>query len=297
MTGHCHTQSEWQTYRATTNSVAQQAGDHLQARSLLFNLWGDYIQHVGGEARYSTLARYLAEFGISEAALRQALSRMTRQGWLQTRRVAARSCYSLTERGRRRMAEACRRVYTPVDTPWDGQWRMLVYTLPKELRVTREDLRRELTWTGLAPLASRTWISPNPLEEAIAELVQRYDIAPYAATFTARHTGPDTPQQLVARCWDLQAITEGYDRFLAYWRPRMEQYRATESLPDDRCFVEKIELVHDYRKFLFVDPGLPQELLPAGWRGLDARRLFQEYYNLLEPGARRFADAAYEPIG
>ncbi len=265
----------------------------MQARSLLFDLWGDYIQHVGGEARSGALTRYLAEFGISEPALRQALSRMTRQGWLQTRRVAGRSCYSLTERGKRRMAEACRRVYNPVDVPWDGHWRMLVYSIPEAMRSIRDDLRKELAWTGFACLAPGTWISPNPLEEALAELVHRYDLAPHITTFTAAHTGPETAQELVRRCWDLNAITAGYDRFIAHWQPRMENFR---DLPDDRCFVEKIELVHDYRKFLFVDPGLPRELLPEGWRGADARRLFQEYYSLLAPGAGRFMDAAFESI-
>jgi phenylacetic acid degradation operon negative regulatory protein len=268
----------------------------MQARSLLFDLWGDYIQYVGGEAWTSTLARYLGEFGISEPTLRQALSRMTRQGWLQTRRVASRSCYSLTQRGQWRIVEASRRVYHPADRPWDGQWRILTYSIPEAMRAKRDELRRELAWTGLAALTPGTWISPNPLEEAIAELIHRYAIEPYVATFRSGHNGPGSPQELVRRCWDLAAIQASYERFIAQWAPRLEQYERSPHLPDDRCFVTKIELVHDYRKFLFVDPGLPQELLPAGWQGLDARRLFQQYYALLEPGARRFMDAAFEPI-
>ncbi|HYF93816.1 MAG TPA: PaaX family transcriptional regulator C-terminal domain-containing protein [Symbiobacteriaceae bacterium] len=264
----------------------------MQARSLLFDLWGDYIQHVGGEAWTSTLARYLAEFGINEPNLRQALSRMTRQGWLQVRKVASRSCYSLTDQGKKRMAEACRRVYDPVDAPWDGQWRMLCYSIPESMRAIRDDLRKELAWTGLAPLTPGTWISPNPLEEAIAELVARYEIDQYVTTFGAGLTGAGTPRDLVARCWDLGGIQSGYDQFIARWAPRL----ASPGLPGDvECFVTRIELVHDYRKFLFVDPGLPRELLPEQWRGHDARRLFQEYYAYLDAGARRFMDAAFEP--
>lgn len=264
----------------------------MRARSLLFDLWGDYIQHVGGEVWTSTLSRYLTPFGISDSALRQALSRMNREGWLRSRKVAARSCYSLTERGRRRIVEASRRVYTPVDIPWDGQWRVLTYSIPEAQRPTRDDLRRELAWTGFGPLAPGTWITPNPLEDALSELIRRYEIDPYVTTFVARHTGPGTPEELVRRCWDLNAISESYARFIDRWAPRL----ATQSdLPDDACFVERITLVHDYRKFLFVDPGLPRELLPEGWRGWEARGLFQRYYTLLDPGARRFMDAAFEP--
>jgi phenylacetic acid degradation operon negative regulatory protein len=266
-----------------------QAGGFMQARSLLFDLWGDYIQHVGGEVWTSTLARYLAEFGIAEPTLRQALSRMTRQGWLQSRRVAGRSCYSLTERGQKRMVEACRRVYHPVDAPWDGRWRVFCYSLPESMRAVRDDLRKELAWTGFAPLTPGTWISPNPMEDAMAELCKRY--AGHIATFVASHTGPETPRELVERCWDLESIQAGYARFLGAWAPHLA---AGAPSTDAACFVARIELVHDYRKFLFVDPGLPFDLLPEQWRGREARALFQSYYALLEPGARRFMDAAFE---
>ncbi len=267
----------------------------MRARSLLFDLWGDYIQHVGGEVWTSTLAAYLAQFGVSDAALRQALSRMRREGWLEVRRVAARSCYRLSPRGQRRIVEACRRVYNPVDLPWDGQWRVLAYSIPEAERSKRDELRRELLWTGFAHLAPGTWISPNPLEDALAELIGRYGIEPYVATFVSRHAGPGAAQDLVRRCWDLEAIQASYDRFIQRWAPRMEAHRAGRSISDDQCFVERIELVHDYRKFLFVDPGLPRELLPEGWRGMDARELFQAYYAWLDPAARRFMDAVFEP--
>lgn len=268
----------------------------MHARSLLFDLWGDYIQHVGGEVWTSTLACYLSKFGIREPTLRQALSRMSREGWLKSRRVAARSCYSLTPRGERRIVEASRRVYNPVDLPWDGQWRILTYSIPETLRDRRDDLRKELTWTGFGPLAAGTWISPNPLEEAMAELVARYGMESYVTSFVSRHVGPGSAPDLVRRCWDLDAIQSSYDRFIDHWAPRMAVCDPIQAA-DDHCFVEMIELVHDYRKFLFVDPMLPRELLPGGWRGAAARRLFQTYYGRLEPNARRFMDGAFEPTG
>lgn len=265
----------------------------MQARSLLFDLWGDYIQHVGGEVWASSLVTLVAPFGVSEVALRQAISRMTRQGWLEARKVGGRTRYSLTARGKWRIVEASRRVYHPVDLPWDGQWRMLVYSIPEVMRARRDDLRRELVWTGFAHLAPGTWISPNPLDEAARELVRRYGIESYTTLFLSRHLGPTTPKELVKQCWDLAAIQASYDRFIATWAPRFQG--GAQGLGDRERFVEQIELVHDYRKFLFVDPGLPGELLPDLWRGRDARRLFQEYYALLSPGARRFMGSRFEP--
>jgi phenylacetic acid degradation operon negative regulatory protein len=263
----------------------------MKARSLLFNLWGDYIQHKGGEISTAALTVFSAKFGIQEANLRQALSRMSREGWLISRRDRGRSYYSLTPRGQRRMVEACRRVYSSEELSWDGNWRVLSYSIPESMRALRDELRRELTWTGFGPLAPGTWISPNPLEEALVDLIARYQVEPYVTTFLARHTGPGTPQDLVNRCWELDEIQSSYLRFLTEWRPHMEAAQTITS--DDQAFVERIELVHNFRKFLFVDPGLPRELLPENWRGAEAQSLFQEYYALLDSSARRYMDDVF----
>lgn len=264
----------------------------MKARSLLFNLWGDYIQHVGGEAWASTLAAWVRPFGVSETALRQALSRMARQGWLEVRKVGNRTCYGLSPAGRRRIVEASRRVYDGRDVDWDGRWRVLVYSVPEALRNRRNDLRRELIWTGFAHLSPGTWISPNPLEDSVRELLRRYGLEPYTTLFVAPYVEPWSAPDLVRRCWDLEAIQAGYDQFIARWAPRLSAEASLRS--DEERFVEQIHLVHDYRKFLFVDPGLPRQLLPDSWRGHDARSLFQAYYARLRPGALRFLERHFE---
>ena len=43
---------------------------------------------------------------------------------------------------------------------------------------------------------------------------------------------------------------------------------------DERAFAIRSVLVHEWRKFLFTDPGLPPELLPADWVGHEAARFF-----------------------
>jgi phenylacetic acid degradation operon negative regulatory protein len=271
-------------------------GEGLKARSLLFDLWGDYIQHVGGAVWSSTLATLMAPFGVSESAMRQAVSRTVRQGWLQSRREGNRSCYSLTAAGWKRISEASRRVYQPQVAPWDGQWRVLSYSMPEELRDRRDDLRRELIWTGFGALAPGLWISPNPIEEAALDLIRRYDLDQYVHLFRSTYLGPYSTAELVSICWDLADIGERYASFIAEWLPRLQAQADKVTLNDEECYVERISLVHDYRKFLFVDPGLPAELVPTEWAGHDARRLFQMYYALLEPGAKRHLDAAFETL-
>lgn len=60
-------------------------------------------------------------------------------------------------------------------------------------------------------------------------------------------------------------------------------------MTDASCFAERTRLVHEYRKFLFIDPGLPEELLPSQWLGTEAQEIFSGYYkDLAEPSSRFF---------
>ena len=54
----------------------------LHARSALFDLYGDHLLERGGEAPVAALVRPLAPLGIAAPAVRTAVSRMVRQGWL-----------------------------------------------------------------------------------------------------------------------------------------------------------------------------------------------------------------------
>ena len=57
---------------------------------------------------------------------------------------------------------------------------------------------------------------------------------------------------------------------------------------DEAMFAARFHLVHEWRKFLFTDPGLPADLLPRDWAGRVAEDLFHLEATRLEPGATRF---------
>ena len=57
---------------------------------------------------------------------------------------------------------------------------------------------------------------------------------------------------------------------------------------DEAAFAARFHLVHEWRKFLFADPGLPEELLPADWPGRAAAELFATEASRLKPGTDRF---------
>ena len=271
--------------------TAAGAAQTASARSLLVTVWGDTVRQRGGEVGAAALIRLMASLGLSPRAVRAALSRMTRRGWLRRRRAGRRAFYALTAAGALRLEQGVRRVYRTGSEPWDGRWRLFTYVIPEERRAARDRLRRELVWLGLAPLSRGTWVTTRDLTRVLRQLSEARGLDGAVALFEARNLGPAGDRALVERCWDLEAIAARYTRFIAAMRPRALALRRRASagtISDEACFAEKIRLVHEYRKFLFVDPGLPDRLLPPRRPDREAAALFHRTYGLLAPRADRF---------
>jgi phenylacetic acid degradation operon negative regulatory protein len=264
--------------------------------SFIYTLFGDFVHRdptskdelwVGG------LIRLMGEFGLSEQAVRQAVSRMSRQGWLAGSRRGNRSYYALTERGRRRVEAISPRIYGPV-VEWDGRWRMLTYTITESNREGRDGLRKDLTVLGWAPVSASTWLSPRDALDAARNAAEANGVLDNVDFFVGEYFGPHTDRELLEKCWDLPAIAGQYRDFIARYEPHLQTERAKDGMNEDEAFVERMWLVHDYRKFTYVDPGLPSTLLPAHWPGTVAGALFREYYAILSNKAEHFFRTARE---
>lgn len=265
-------------------------------QSMIFTIYGDYIRHYGSTIWIGSLIRLLKEFGHNEQAVRVAVSRMVKQGWLVSERRGAKSYHSLTPRGTERMNEAGDRIFKFEDHAWDGKWRMLLYKIPEEQRQIRDELRKELLWSGFGSFSASCWISPNPLEKQVNALIKKYDIAEYVDFFESVYKN-NSNQKLVEKSWPLGDIQEKYDAFISHYSTTYLKHKAwmeNNELTDADCFVVRTELVHEYRKFLFSDPGLPKELLPENWNGSKAMRLFKQYYLLLAAPASHFFEQVFK---
>jgi phenylacetic acid degradation operon negative regulatory protein len=254
--------------------------------SFIFSLYGDLVhRHVtDGSLWIGTLVRLMASFGLSEAAVRQAVSRMSRQGWLVAKKVGNRAYYAVTDRGRRRIEELSPRIYGPV-VEWDGRWRILTYSIAEAQRDRRDRLRKDLAVLGWAPLSSSTWLSPRDALDEVREMLEATGVIENVDLFVADYAGPAHDRELLIRCWEIDAIAEAYREFIRTYEPRLSKASA---LRDEEAFVERLWLVHDYRKFTYVDPGLPSTLLPAHWPGTSAAALFREYYAAIDGKSLRF---------
>ncbi|OIK09530.1 phenylacetic acid degradation operon negative regulatory protein PaaX [Bacillus sp. MUM 116] len=269
----------------------------MKPRSLMFTLYGEYIQYYGEEVWVGSLIQLMNGFGISESSVRGAILRMVQKDLLQVRKKGNKSYYSVTELGRRRVEDGVIRVYSAPRSVWDGKWRMLSYSFPEEKRELRNEIRKELTWTGFGMISNSTWISPNPLENQVMEMIKNYKIEENAILFSSSDVVSHPNEWIIEKGWDFQQVTDNYIKFIEKYSPKFEQLREQalkNELSDEECFIKRTTIVHEYRKFLFQDPGFPRDLMPDNWVGTKARELFWNIHQLISIPAVRYFESIYE---
>ena len=262
----------------------------MDARSALFDVFGDHLRgrddEFRGQVPVAALVKLLAPLGVHAPAVRTAVSRMVRQGWLTAVRLPTGPGYALTPRAVRRLDEAADRIYRTSREGWDGRWHLLVVA-PPTARSDRERLYAQLQFLGYGSIGGSTWISPRPAPELDVTLA---DASARAERFTAAHDGDS--QALIARAWDLDGLARAYSRFLDEAALLVSDLDVST---DVGAFAVRSQLVHSWRKFLFVDPGLPAALLPPDWPGTKAAAWFDQEADRLLPAARRFVDDCLLP--
>jgi phenylacetic acid degradation operon negative regulatory protein len=260
----------------------------VKPRSLVFDLFGDYLRYRGGDVRLRTLVALMDCFDVPESTVRVVAARMRKEGWLDSRRDGRETVYALTDASWQLLDEGRERIFRRAPGPWDGQWHMVIYSVPEADRALREQLRKKLSWLGFGLLSASVWISPH---DRVAEVRESFAGQPAARidALHARSEGAAADRDMAARSWDLATLNREYTELLDRYRPRLAGYRA--GAPHGRdALVERMRLVHDYRMFPFRDPDLPPELLPEGWVGRLAHETFLEAHGLLRAEAEGYVD-------
>ncbi|MPZ88880.1 MAG: hypothetical protein GEU81_12560 [Nitriliruptorales bacterium] len=263
----------------------------MRARSALFTLFGDVVRPSGGEAWLTALTGAMGALGFTPQATRTALHRMTTEGWVEPRRVGRYAAYRLTDRGVDRLEEAAARIYRLRAADWDGRWRLLIISpalaagngdlAARRPRGPRDhEFARALGWMGFGRLSTEVWVSPHEHGDRLSALVADHALVAESLPLLSTTDGAD-PQapsaedrRIVAQAWDLGALREAHAGFLRAWPV---QAPAEQDDPA-AAFLHRLRLVHHWRSFLFLDPGLPTALLPDDWLGGAAAGRFRDLH-------------------
>jgi phenylacetic acid degradation operon negative regulatory protein len=254
------------------------------ARSLLLTILGEYVLPRGEPVWQETLVGALVSVGYTQHAARQALSRSVRDRWLSSERVGRRARLSLSTRTAELLATGAARIYSFGEPwEWNGRWLVLILRVPEEQRSVRHQLRTRIAWAGLGSMGAGVWLTPHVDREA--ELRDAVEDAPAAeaTSFVASLGLFGSPSEVVAAAWDLDHVREQYEAFI-------EDFCAVRVSSASGGFRMQTLLVHAWRKFPFLDPDLPSELLPAGWPRRRAHELFVTRHSAWGPPALSYFD-------
>jgi phenylacetic acid degradation operon negative regulatory protein len=257
-------------------------------RSLVLNLFGDYLRYAGGEAKLGELTELMTAFGLEPGTVRVSMSRLRQEGWFTTRRDGRETVYALSDQMLDILVNGRPRIFRRKEEPWSGRWTMVIYQVPESDRAVREQLRKQLAWAGFGQLSPSTWLAPHDLAKEAKEIASRHGSASVNVLWCGSH---DTAaaRELAARCWDLESLRRDYTAFMSSYA-HLDDVHSNSAKDGMQALVERTRIMDDFRRFPFRDPELPRELQPKDWPGPAAFSLFSRVHEQLGPRARSFVE-------
>jgi phenylacetic acid degradation operon negative regulatory protein len=256
----------------------------------MMTVLGEYALPRDKPVWTSMLVEVLGILDIEEKSARQALARSAAEGWVVSERVGRRVRWSLTPPGRRLLTEGADRIYAfgREARPWNGQWLMLIVSVPEAKRDLRHRLRTRLTWAGFGSPVAGVWVSPDLSRQREAQqIVTELGLEAQAMSFTSTYGEVGEQETMVARSWDLTELKDRYEDFI-------DRFTGLNPTGGRAVLRAQTELVHEWRRFPFLDPQLPAELLPAKWSGTKAGELFHHKHVDWRPDAQQYWDDIVE---
>jgi len=256
----------------------------MSAKALLLTVLGEFVLPHGGTVWTRTIVRSLGVLGVGEKNARQAIARLADQGLMTSRRVGRQVRWHLTDAGRDLLTAGAERIYRfgGSDDGWEDGWLVVLCSVPEDQRAKRHQLRSRLAFDGFGFLAPGVAVSPHLDREPRANAVL-VDLGLQAQAVVLRAEVGElvTAEQILQRAWDLDALSARYRAFLG-------EFEGIEPAGDGGALQALVLLVHAWRRFPFVDPELPAQLLPDDWPGHRAKQLFEERRRHWTPAAQRF---------
>jgi phenylacetic acid degradation operon negative regulatory protein len=269
-----------------TISLSGVAAPNNRPRSLILDIYGGFVRRIGGWISIADLILLMRDVGVDEPAVRSAVSLMKRRNLLAYSRRNGVAGYRLTPTASDILEEGDVRIFrgsAPADLS-EG-WTLVVFSVPESRRDQRHVLRSQLTWLGLGRVAPGVWIGPRCRLTDVRALLERLNLEQYVNLFQAQYEGFDSVRQLIAHAWDLPRMRAMYRRFIRRNSPLLARWQRDPKPHNREAFISYCLVVDEWRRFPYLDPGLPLSALPEEWEGEAAHSLFTELIGFLDAPA------------
>jgi phenylacetic acid degradation operon negative regulatory protein len=234
-----------------TTFTALQAQGPLKTWSLIVTIFGDIAPAKEDQIDSQLLAALTAPFGVKPEALRVALHRLRKDGWLEAVKTGRRSAYHLSETGEALTRKAYDRIYRGVQSGQGAEWQI--------------ELLEDAAASGRAKTAligANILVSPAPATGAPLALA-----------------AADVPEWMRAALVTDAALAEfaGYVAALEGLAPAL----ASASLTEEARAALRFLVLHYWRRIVLRQPEVHEILLGEDWAGHRARKLTLQAFDIL----------------
>ena len=227
-------------------------GESPRVWSLIVTFFGDLARTEGDQVSGALLTKLGQLAGIKPEAMRVALHRLRRDGWIDSRRVGRGSQYFLTEHGRRESAAASPRIYAGNETT-AKDWTLLVAEPGKTVGEMFPVLPKDVVKIG-----DRVAIATGGLVSGEQKLLAV--------------TGPDitVPEWVKSRLIDTQ-LTGACDQLLTILESLEQFDLVAADLSETETAILRVLIVHRWRRVRLRQPDVPDRFFPDSWKGAECR--------------------------
>lgn len=246
-------------------SIAQLTDlQNLRVWSIIVSLFGDLAQKPGDQISGTTLTQIITPMGIKPEAIRVALHRLRKDGWINSTRSGRASVHYLTEFGRNQSAAVTPRIYARAPQP-PQSWHLLI----AEDGSGQTTLEETLLLPQYTQVNRRTALgygtAPDGLDDLLVATVCELSVPNWLQTRLF-------PQDLVAAC---QALLDALSKIPP---------PSAEALTPVQIATLRTLIVHHWRRIALRHPVLPAGFPPADWAGEACRaRVFDLLDRLPQP--------------
>lgn len=251
------------------------------ARSLLLTVLAELVAPEKDRVWTASLLYVLTRLGIEERTARRAIARAAAAGWIAPHRDGREVQWELTDEGRQLIRSGARRIDSVrKSSSWDGNWLIVLVTVPHMQRSVRRKLYAALSWEGFGNPTPGVWVSPHlsrqeGAKQIINDLGLRDSTLAFAGTALPIGLRED---EIVTQAWDLDAVRAEYEQLIL-------RYSGMRPDPGDPMLLTHIQLANEWQRVPFLDPQLPDALLPD-WIGRRASVVFSDLKARWQEGSR-----------
>jgi len=229
--------------------------------SIIVSVFGDLVLHPGDRLSGSALTRIIRPMGIKPEAIRVALHRLRKEGWIESERTGRHSQHFLTGYSRAQNDRFMSRIYA--HSPETAQdWHILIAAEAAGMQTLDDLLLTENHFSIGRNVAMGAGAVPDNCDDLLI-----YDVS-------ARSV-PDWLKSKVCPP-DLNAACHSLLQALAH----IESLPVPDQPPSPlQIATLRTGIVHRWRRVVLRHPNLPAEYFPVDWPGPECR---EQVFQLLQ---------------